>query len=159
MFDSAQFLRSELDSAHYLGYGRQAMVSSRIDELSVKLDSLQAEHEHLINEHWAPLQQFASGVVACLSVLSWTDPAVSSPLFCSKCGRGDAPPQPQGEVGFGCAAPIPIGLVSDDFRAFGIHPSNFPSPISDIPSLISASSKTTLITFALVKVRSVAEVL
>jgi len=140
MFEFAQFLRSELDGAHYLGDGRQAMVTSRIDELSVKLNSLQAEHEHLINEHWIPLQQFASGVVACLSVLSRTDPTVSSPLFCHQCGRGDAPAQPQGEVGLGCVAPIPIGLVSDDLRAFGIHPSNFPSPISSVPSLISASS-------------------
>ena len=140
MFEFAQFLCSELDGAHYLGDGHQAMVTSRIDELSVKLNSLQAEHEHLINEHWVPLQQFVSGVVACLSVLSGTDPSVSSPLFCRQCGRGDAPPQPQGEVGLGCVASIPIGLVSDDLRAFGIHPSNFPSPISDVPSLISASS-------------------
>jgi len=52
MFKFAQFLHLELDSAHYLGGGHQAMLSSRIDELSVKLDSLQNEHEHLINEHW-----------------------------------------------------------------------------------------------------------
>ena len=140
MFEFAQYLRSELDGAHYLGDGHQAMVTSRIEELSVKLNSLQAEHEHLINEHWVPLQQFASGVVASLSVLSGTDPSISSPLFCSKCGRGNAPSQPQREVGSGCATCIPIGLVSDDLRAFGIHPSNFPSPISDVPSLISASS-------------------
>jgi len=140
MFEFAQFLRSELDGAHYLGDGHQAMVMSKIDELSVKLNSLQAEHEHLINEHWVPLQQFASGVVASLSVLSGTDPSVSSPSFCRNCGRGNAPPQPQGEDGSGCAAPIPIGLISDDLRAFSIHPSNFPSPISSVSSLISDSS-------------------
>jgi len=79
MFEFAHYLCSELDGAHYLGDGRQAMMTTRIDELSVKLDSLQAEHEHLINEHWVPLQQFASGVVACLSVLSRTDPEIASP--------------------------------------------------------------------------------
>ena len=146
MFKFTQYLRSELDGAHYLRDGRQAMMTSRIDELSVKLDSLQAEHEHLINEHWMPLQQFASGVVACLSVLSGMDPDVASPLFCFKCGRGGAPPPVGGsspEDGQGSVAPIPIGLVSDDLRAFGINPSNFPSPIStksSLPSLISASS-------------------
>jgi len=140
MFEFTQYLRSELDGAHYLGDSRQAMIMSRIDELSVKLNSLQAEHEHLINKHWMPLQQFTSGVVACLSVLSRTDPSISSPSFCRKCGRGDAPPQPQGEDGSGCAAPIPIGLVSDNLRAFGLHPSNFPSPISSVPSLILGSS-------------------
>jgi len=107
---------------------------------------LQVEHEHLINEHWIPLQQFTSGVVVCLSVLSRTDPEITSPLFCSKCGRGGAPSPIGGspfEDGQGCVAPIPIGLVSDDLRAFGIHPSNFPSPVSSkssLPSLISASS-------------------
>jgi len=86
------------------------MVMSRVDELSVKLNSLQAEHEHLINEHWMPLQQFASGVVACLSVLAGMDPDVASPLFCSECGRGGAPSPIGGssfEDGQGCVAPIP----------------------------------------------------
>jgi len=117
MSNFAQFLHSELDSAHYLGDGCQAVVMSRIDKLSVKLDSLQAEHEHLINEYWVPLQQFASSVVACLSVLSGTDQEGTSPLFCSKCGRGGAPSsvqQPSDEDGSGCAAPIPIGLISND---------------------------------------------
>jgi len=86
MFEFTKFLRSELDGAHYLADGRQTMVMSRIDDLSVKLNSLQAEHEHLVNEHWVPLQQFASGVVACLSVLSGTDLAVASPLLCRQCG-------------------------------------------------------------------------
>ena len=146
MFEFAQYLRSELDGAHYLGDGHQAMMTTQIDELSVKLDSLQAEHEYLINEHWVPLQQFASGVVACLSVLSRTDPEIASPLFCSKCGRGRAP-SPVGrsspEDGQGCVAPFPIGLISDDLQAFGINPSDFPSPISSkssLPSLTLASS-------------------
>jgi len=114
------------------------LVMSRIDELSVKLDSLQAEHKHLINEHWVPLQQFASGVMASLSVLTSTDPSTAFPLFCSKCGRGNAPAQPQGKDGLGCVTPIPIGLVSSDLQAFGIHPSNPPwSPLFP-PSLISS---------------------
>jgi len=136
MFEFAQYLCSELDGAHYLRDGRQVMMTSRIDELSVKLNSLQAEHKHLINEHWVPLQQFASGVVACLSVLSGTDPEVASPLFCSKCGRGGAPSPIGGspsEDRQGCVAPIPIGLVSDDLWAFGIHPSDFPSPSPPSP--------------------------
>jgi len=143
MFEFTKFLRSELDGAHYLADGRQAMAMSRIDDLSVKLNSLQAEHEHLVNEHWVPLQQFASGVMACLSVLSGTDPAVASPLFCRQCGRGDAPPHSAGEDGQGGATSFPVGLVSTDLRAFGLDPSDYPSPDSDIasvPSLVSLSS-------------------
>jgi len=143
MFEFTKFLCSELDSAHYLADGRQAMAMSRMDDLSVKLNSLQAEHEHLVNEHWVPLQQFTSGVVACLSVLSGTDLAVTSPLFCRQCGRGDAPPHSAGENGQGCAAPFPIGLVSTDLRAFGLDPTDYPSPDSDVssvPSLVTISS-------------------
>jgi len=146
MFEFTKLLRSELDGAHYLADGRQAIAISRIDDLSVQLNSLQAEHEHLINEHWVPLQQFASGVMACLSVLSGMDPEIASPLFCSKCGRGRAP-SPVGrssvEVGQGCVASFPIGLVSSDLRAFGLDSSDYPSPHSDIssvPSLVSLSS-------------------
>jgi len=79
MFEFTQFLCSELDGAHYLADGRQAMVVSRIDELSVKLDSLQTKHKHLVNEHWVPLQQFTSGVLACLPVLSGTDRPLPPP--------------------------------------------------------------------------------
>jgi len=143
MFEFTKFLHSELDGAHYLADGCQAMAMSRIDDLSVKLNSLQAEHEHLVNEHWVPLQQFASGVVACLPVLSGTDPAVTSPLFCRQCGRGDAPPHSAREDGQGCAAPFPVGLVSTDLRAFGLDPTDYPLPDSDIssvPSLVSISS-------------------
>jgi len=143
MFEFTKLLRSELDGAHYLADGRQAMAMSRIEELSVKLNSLQAEHEHLVNEHWVPLQQFASGVVACLSVLSGTDPAIASPLFCRQCGRGVASPHPTGEDGQGGAASFPVGLVSSDLRAFGLDSADYPSPDSDIssvPSLVSLSS-------------------
>jgi len=136
MFKFAQFLCLELDSAHYLGDDHQATVMSRIDKLSVKINSLQGEQKHLINEHWIPLQQFASGVVAHFSVLAGMDPAASSPLFCSKCGRGDAPAQPQGEDELGCVTSIPVGLVSDNLKAFGIHPSNFPSPIFTFSSVL-----------------------
>jgi len=146
MVEFAQFLCSELDGAHYLGDGRQAMTMSRIDELSVKLNSLQAKYKHLINKHWVPLQQFASGVMANLSVLAGTDPSATTSLFCSQCGKGNAPPQPQGEDGPGCAAPIPIRLVSADLRAFGLHPSNFPSPISIIPSILNLISADLLLT-------------
>jgi len=143
MFEFTKFLRSELDGAHYLADGHQAMAMSRIDDLSVKLNSLQAEHEHLVNEHWVPLQQFASGVVACLSVLSGADPAVASPLFCRQCGRGDAPPHSAGENGQGCTAPFPVRLVSTDLRAFSLDPTDYPSPdsnVSSVPSLVTISS-------------------
>jgi len=143
MFEFTKFLRLELDGAHYLADGCQAMAMSRIDDLSVKLNSLQAEHEHLVNEHWVPLQQFASGVVACLSVLSGMDPVVASPLFCHQCGQGNAPPHSAGEDGQGCTTSFPVGLVSTDLRAFGLDSADYPSPDSDIspvPSLVSLSS-------------------
>jgi len=92
---------------------------------------------------WVPLQQFVSGVVACLSVLSGTDPTVASPLFCRQCGRGVAPPHSAGEDGQGGAATFPVGLISTDLGAFGLDPADYPSPDSDVssvPSLVSLSS-------------------
>jgi len=102
---------------------------SRIDELSVKLGSLQTEHKHLINEHWVPLQQITSGVMACLSALSGTDQKGTSPLFCSKCGRGGAPSSVQrvkDEDGSGCATPIPVraDVTTGQMQASSVNATN-----------------------------------
>jgi len=84
--DFANILHSEPDAAHYLNDSRHQAVSNDINQLSVKLSSLQAEHEHYVNEHWIPMQCFASGVVSALGIPAGEPP--ESPSFCHRCEGG-----------------------------------------------------------------------
>ena len=48
-------------------------------ELSVRFKELREEFNHLIECHWVPLQQFSQGVLATLSVLSYSSSYPSPP--------------------------------------------------------------------------------
>jgi len=135
--DFANILRSELDGAHYLNDGRHAQMLGRIDELSVQFNLLRAEHVHYVDEHWIPMQQFARGVLSCMAVLTDTSP--ESPAFCRVCGGGNAPSR-SSDVPEPSYSP-PVGLVSNDLSAFGIHyPSHQSSDSLSVPGLESCSS-------------------
>jgi len=135
--DFANILRLELDGAHYLNDGQHAQLLGWIDELSVQFNLLRAEHAHYVDEHWIPMQQFARGVLSCMAILADSSP--ESPAFCRVCGGGDAAPGSSDvhEPSY----PPPVGLVSNDLSAFGIHyPSHQSSDSLSVPSLESCSS-------------------
>ena len=142
LYEFAYHLRFELDGAHRLADGRHAVTMGQYHELSVKFDSLKADHIHLINDHLIPLQRFTAGVISSLSVLSGADP-----ISTHECANGGCihPPQsggPSVEEHFPPVSPIPIHL-----GAFGLNPSNYTnvpyvtaSPPSSVPDLVSVSS-------------------
>jgi len=135
--DFANLLRSELDGAHYLNNGRHAQLLGRIDELSVQFNLLRAEHACYVDEHWIPMQHFARGVLSCMAILADTSP--ESPAFCRVCGGGDVAPG-SSDVPEPSYSP-PVGLVSNDLSAFGIHyPSHQSSDSLSVPGLESCTS-------------------
>ena len=135
--DFANLLCSELDGTHYLNDGRHAQWLGRIDELSVQFNLLRAEHAHYVDEHWIPMQQFARGVLSCMAILTNTSP--ESPAFCQVCGGGNAAPG-SSDVPELSYSP-PVGLVSNNLSAFGIHyPSHQSSDSLSVPGLKSCSS-------------------
>jgi len=142
LYEFAHHLRYELDGAHRLADGRHAVTMGQYHELSVKFDSLKADHVHLINDHLIPLQRFAAGVISSLSVLSGADPI--STHECPDGGCFPPPPSgsPSGRDRPSSVSPIPIHL-----GAFGLDPSDYAglpyvvaSPPSSVPDLISVSS-------------------
>jgi len=142
LYEFAHHLRYELDGAHRLADGRHAVTMGQYHELSVKFDSLKADHVHLINDHLIPLQRFAAGVISSLSVLSGADP-----ISTHECANGGCVPPhesrgPSVEERPASVSPIPIHL-----GAFGLDPSDYAnvpfvtdSPPSTVPDLISVSS-------------------
>jgi len=142
LYEFAHHLRYELDGAHRLADGRHAVTTGQYHELSVKFDSLKADHVHLINDHLIPLQRFAAGVISSLSVLSGADPVSTH-----ECANGGCVPPPQSggpsdEERPSSISPIPIHLGA--FRLNTSNYTNLPyvtaSPPSSIPDLISVSS-------------------
>jgi len=138
--DFANILHSELDGAHYLNDGRHVQMLGRIDELSVQLNLLRAEHAHYVDEHWIPMQQFARGVVSAMAIFADSSP--ESPAFCRVCGGGNAPSGPPEQPQSSCSPPV--GLVSNDLSAFGIyhtpHQSSDSLPVPDLESCTPTSS-------------------
>jgi len=142
LYEFAHHLCYELDGAHRLADGCHAVTMGQYHELSVKFNSLKADHVHLINDHLIPLQRFAAGVISSLSVLSGADPTSTH-----ECANGGCVPPPQSggpsdEERPASVSPIPIHL-----RAFGINPTDYTnvpyvtaSPPSSVPDLISISS-------------------
>ena len=141
LYEFAHHLRYELDGAHRLADGRHAVTMGQFHELSVKFNSLKADHVHLINDHLIPLQRFVAGVISSLSVLSGADP-----ISTHVCAHGGCVPPPEsgGSSDEECppsVSPIPIHL-----RAFRLDPTDYAnipyvtaSPPSSVPNLISIS--------------------
>jgi len=130
--DHANLLCSELDGTHYLNDGRHAQLLGRIDELSVQFNLLRAEHAHYVDKHWIPMQQFTHGVLSTMAIL--TDSSPESPSFCRVCEGGNAPSGPLDK--YQPSHSPPVGLISSDLSAFGIHDSPQQSPNSlSVPSL------------------------
>jgi len=146
----AHHLHVELGGIHYLADGSHSLVMSQFHELSVKFNSLKEEHDHLINEHLLPLQQFAAGVISSLSVLTGQDPVI--PAWPSPSGGCLSSPQlEQSQVE---DRPPPVSFVSLDLQACELNPSNYSyvsspssSVSSSIPNLqpLSSSSKESLL--------------
>ena len=144
MYQFAQYLRSELDGAHYLADGRHGVVLNEIEQLSVLCASLKADQEHLINEHLIPLQRFANGVLDSIAILAGQDPEELS--ACVGGGRTVSTLHPQPPLVPRPTHPPPIGLASLDLRAFGLDSSDYADEShsahhsSSVPSLESISS-------------------
>jgi len=142
LYEFAHHLRYELDGTHRLADGRHAVTMGQYHELSVKFNSLKADHVHMINDHLIPLQRFAAGVISSLSVLSGADP-----LSTHECANGGCVPPPESggpsdEERPSSVSPIPIQLGA--FRLDPVDYANVPyvaaSPPSSVPDLISVSS-------------------
>ena len=142
LYEFAHHLRYELDGAHRLADGRHAVTMGQYHELSVKFDSLKADHVHLINDHLIPLQRFAAGVISSLSVLSGTDPVSTH-----ECANGGCVPPPQSGGSSSEECPPPVSPIPIHLGSFGLDPSDYSnipyvvaSPPSSVPDLISISS-------------------
>jgi len=142
LYEFAHHLCYELDGAHRLADGHHAVTMGQYHELSVKFNSLKADHVHLINDHLIPLQRFAAGVISSLSVLSGTDP-----ISTHECANGGCVPPPQSGGPLDEERPASISPIPIHLRAFGLDPTDYAnvpyvtgSPPSSVPDLISISS-------------------
>ena len=122
-------IRSELDGFYNLWSTQQEVDGQEIASLSVKLDSLQENMNHMIDCHLLPMQDVINGLSQSILVLMGREAGGLVPLP-RGCDQWDVTAQSEGEVGFVHTSPelIPIpGL-------------NFQSGNDSVPSLVSISS-------------------
>ncbi len=131
MFNWSNGVRTELDGFYHLWSTHQEMMGQEITELSVKLDLLKADLDHLTDVHLIPMQDVINGLSQSNLILLGRDVAGLSPLA-TGCGRRDVPSQFTGENGPRATSPVPIRVPAP---VFGFHQSN-----DSIPGLESVSS-------------------
>jgi len=146
VYQFAQYLRSELDGAHYLADGRHAVVMNELHQLSVLCATLKSDQEHLINDHLIPLQRFANGILDGLAVLTGEDYPGRRPSPSAGGGRPSSSIPSSSPLVPRPTYPTPVGLTSLDLRAFGLDASDYADEScvvdrpSSVPSLESVSS-------------------
>ena len=122
-------IRTELDGFYNLWSTQQEVDGQEIASLSVKLDSLQENLNHMIDCHLLPMQDVINGLSQSILVLMGheTGGLVPLPRGCDQC---NIIAQSQGEVGFIHTSPEPIpvpGLILNQGN-------------NSVPSLVSVSS-------------------
>ena len=122
-------IRSELDGFYNLWSTQQEVDGQEIASLSVKLDSLQENLNHMIDCHLLPMQDVINGLSQSVLVLMGRETGGLVPLP-RGCSQWDDAAQPQGENGLVYSSPelIPVpGLVLQQEN-------------DSVPSLISVTS-------------------
>ena len=122
-------IRSELDGFYNLWSTQQEVDGQEIASLSVKLDSLQENLNHMIDCHLLPMQDVINGLSQSVLVLMGREAGGLVPLP-RGCDQWDAFAQSEGEVGFVHTSPEPIPVP-------GL---NLQSGNDSVPSLVSVSS-------------------